>query len=328
MLRATPALISVLVATCVATLDNAYEGFPEPGKTVIPIGTHLYRITQFLGSGPKKRAYIAKRSKKAGVPQGQKYTPPADAGILWTEDPLPDEVVVKCSATDQEARKDKLVDEFRSLTFLNRLRSVRKPVGLYLSKQWKCFGDGDFVCQYLVMTKASDDLRKIVSRNSMKLKAPYVPGYHPRREGAEGFSFELFLSTFALSLIAELEKLHAVGLVHRDMSVKNVALDPHDPRLVTLIDMGSSSFLTKYTSISRIERMIKHDFGRVRRVSLQLLSEAIANNYPGDEVNSTMAELFPVINATSSKVELRVSLLRFLEREFPDVRYDGRIVYQ
>ena len=320
------ALISALSRD--ARSDRLYEGFPEAGHTLVHVGKEIYQITEFLGSGPKKRAYVARRTAKTPIAPDQLYMPPQETGILLDDIALPDEVVIKCSATDQRARKDKLISEFEALRFLNRLRSVRKPIGLYLSKQWKCFGEGEFVCQYLVMTKASDDLRKIIVKNSMGLRAPLVHDNLPADELMVGFSFELFLATFSLSLIGELEKLHAVGLVHRDMSIKNVALDQEDPRLVTLIDMGSSSFLTKYDSIHKIEKVIKHDFHRVRRVSLQLLAEAVSRSYHQEEVNSSMAHLFPVINDTTTMTELRISLLQYLKREHPDVRFDGKIVYQ
>ena len=309
--------------------EEGYEGFPDPGRSFVVVGNQMYKITDFLGAGPKKRAYRAKKVgpvlTKALV---QDYAFPAETGSLYPDLALPDEVVVKCSATDQPKRINKLEDEYKSLLFLNALRSVRKPIGLYLSRQWKCFDDSDYVCQYMVMTQASPDLQKLVTRNSLNLKPPVIQGVTDGPQSARGrYSFELFMATFALSLIGELEKLHAVGLVHRDMSVKNVALDPNDYTLVHLIDMGSSSFLTKYSgSLERVAKLVEHDFSRVKRVSMQLIAAGLSSVTPQADVSRN--DLYAIIGGTASQWGLRMALLDYLKKHFPSVRYDGRIVYQ
>jgi serine/threonine protein kinase len=306
--------------------EDGYEGFPIPGETVISVGGDLYKIKEFLGSGPKKRAYRAKRMKDGNEnAREQAYSYSREIGQLASGIVLPEELVVKCSATDQPKRINKLEDEFKSLLFLNRIKSVRKPVGLYLSKQWKCFEDSDFVCQYLVMTMASLDLQKLVSRNLLDLRSPVMTGFTPNRETGS-FSFELFLATFSLSLLAELEKLHAVGIVHRDISVKNVALDPSDKTLVHIIDLGSSSFLTKYSdSLHKLEGLVQHDFDRVKRVSLQLIELAAKESY--QEFYTSQNELAMKIASTNSLWGLRINLLSYLKEKFPAVQFDGKIVY-
>lgn len=306
--------------------EDGYEGFPIPGETVISVGDDLFKIKEHLGSGPKKRAYRAERMKAGDkdVPE-QAYSYPHETGKLFNDVALPDELVVKCSATDQRKRINKLEDEFKSLLFLNRIKSVRKPVGLYLSKQWKCFDDSEFVCQYLVMTMASYDMQKLVSRNLLDLRPPVMTGFTPNRNTGR-FSFELFLATFSLSLLTELEKLHAVGIVHRDISVKNVALDPSDNTLVHIIDLGSSSFLTKHSdSLEEIESLVNHDFRRVKRVSLQLIELAAKESY--QEFYTSQNELSMKIASTNSLWGLRISLLSYLKETFPAVQFDGKIVY-
>ena len=322
-------IVSVLLARCVSKNqgEDGYEGFPESGTSVVVVGHEFFEIVEFLGAGPKKRAYRARRLKER--PQRfdtQEYTIPLDLGSSVTDRLIPDEVVVKCSATDQPKRINKLEGEFKALTFLNRIQSVRKPVGLYLSKQWKCFDDSDFICQYMVMTMASLDIQKLIRQNMLGLRPPIVEGFAPK--ALHGImSFELFIASFGLCLMAELEKLHAVGLVHRDVSIKNVALDPSDKTLVYLIDLGSSSFLVKYAdSIPKVESLVKHDFDRVKRVCLQLIALAAAEAYEG--VDDSHNDLLRIIAATRSQWELRITLLSFLKLNFPSVQFDGRIIYQ
>jgi len=323
------AIFATIAAQAKKQGEDGYEGFPVPGKSHVVVGNQLYKITDYLGQGPKKRAY---RAKKVGpVPPrlpAQDYAFPSAVGETYMNYPLPDEVVVKCSATDQPKRKNKLEDEYQSLLFLNALRSVRKPIGLYLSKQWKCFDNADFVCQYMVMTQASPDLRKLIENNVLNLKPPMVEEVTDGAQSARGrHSFELFMATFALSLMGELEKLHAVGLVHRDMSVKNVALEPTDRTLVYLIDMGSSSFLTKYSSaVDKVERLVDRDFARVKRVAMQLISTALMA--ADKQADVTKNELYALLDTTASKWDLRMALLNYLQKRFPNVRFDGRIIYQ
>jgi serine/threonine protein kinase len=323
-MRLTTLLALAGHSICVKQGEHGYEGFPTPGETVIPIGGELYKIKDFLGAGPKKRAYRAQRIKSNDTLRSQVYTVPKEPGALYRGHALPDELVVKCSATDQPKRKNKLESEYKSLLFLNELRSVRKPIGLYLSRQWKCFDDSEFVCQYMAMTMASLDLQKIIGRHDADLKAPIIDRVAPKRRDGK-YSFELFMASFALSLIAELEKLHAVGLVHRDISFKNVALDPSDRSQVFLIDMGSSGFLLNY-SLEKVERLVKRDFLRVRRITMQLIEQGVMNAYP-EETDPATNELHMALENTETKWEIRMALLRFLKEKFPNVRYDGRVIY-
>jgi serine/threonine protein kinase len=308
--------------------EDGYEGFPVPGETVILVGRENYLVKDFLGAGPKKRAYRARRiTLENDKPTAQAYAYPQEPGTLLTDVDLTEEVVVKCSATDQIKRINKLEHEFKSLSYLNGIQSVRKPVGLYLSKQWRCFDDAEFICQYLVMTIATSDVQKLLAHDSLYLRSPQINGVVQPNEEAGRYSFELFLATFALSLVSELEKLHSVGLVHRDISVKNVALDPSDLSRVYLIDMGSSSFLSDYAStLGKVEDMVNHDFRRVKRVSLQLIAQAVQDL--DDTVDVTQHSLYSIIAGTTSIWEFRLRILAFLEEHHPSIKFDNRIIYQ
>ena len=311
---------------CIQQGQDGYEGFPIPGVTIVPVGAFRYRIEEFLGAGPKKRAYIARRVHNvAAIPEDQQYLAPKERGTHYPGQEIPEEVVIKCSATDQEKRKGKLEHEFQSLMYLNRIKSVRKPTVLYLSKRWDCFDEPGYVCQYLVMTKASSDLKKIIERNDADLRAPVISGAAPIRTDGK-YSFELFMATFALSLISELEKLHAVGIFHRDMSIKNVALDPKDKTKVFIIDLGSSKNVLTCSSAESAQRRAAADFARVKRVTVQLITIAVQKAYPPD-TDPLKSELCKTIDDSTNKWDLRIRLLKFLQEEFPGKIFDERVLY-
>jgi serine/threonine protein kinase len=311
---------------CIPQGQGGYEGFPIPGETIVPVGPFKYRIEEFLGAGPKKRAYTARRvPSNAVILPDQQYMPPKEHGMHDPGYEVPNEVVIKCSATDQEKRKGKLEHEFHALLSLNPIKSVRKPVVLYLSKRWDCFDEPGYVCQYLVMTKASSDLKKIIERNEAELRAPVVNGVAPLRTDGK-YSFELFMATFALSLMSELEKLHAVGLFHRDMSIKNVALDPKDKTKVFIIDLGSSKNALTCNSVDSVERRAAADFARVKRVTVQLISIAVRHAYPPD-TDPLQSDLCKTVADSASKWDLRIRLLNYLKEEFPRQIFDERVLY-
>ena len=308
--------------------EKQFSGFPDVGS-IIPVGKFKYKIVEYLGSGPKKRAFFAdKVADDADIPQDQLYICPIEMGTVASHVEFPDSVVLKASATNERKRVDKLEYEYKHLIYLNEIRSVKKPLVLYLSNQWKCIEGSDFTCQYLVMTKASFDIHKSVTRRLLNLRAPLIPGHVSDSEGFGVHSFELFLATFTLSFIGEVEKLHAVGIIHGDLSPVNVALDPTDNTLVHIIDLGSSRFMDKYVfALSRLEWHIKHDFDRVKSVALRLLNSAVHMHYP-DEVLPSGNPLYSLISGSQTKGELRVKLLSYLKNEFPKIVFDGRIIYR
>ena len=320
--------ISFFAGLCIGTAGHTPSfrpGFPQVGY-ILPIGSDKYVIDEYLGSGPKKRTFLASKvAKETAIPPSQTYTAPRRIGRTAQLAELPDRVIMKFSSTDIPERVNKLETEYESLAFLNSLQSVRKPLGIYLSRQWKCVEGSDYVCQYLVMTLASPDLSNLVKGNLLKLRAPMLTGVEPPDFDGT-MSFEIFLATYALALMTELEKLHAVGLVHSDISLSNVALDPEDYTHVEIIDLGSSRFLLPYASTEKVEQLIKRDFDRVKRIALQATELAIRLRF-GSGVDPMHSLLYGSVKSTLSKVELRMSLLRFLDAAHPGVRFDGKVIY-
>ena len=300
-------------------------GFPDL-EAIVPIGHAKFFVEAHIGSGLKTRTYLAsKRTETTAVPAAQGYQPPATSGLVTPRLALPEQVVIKCMSMDARARVNQLEIEYMALTFLNSVDPARKQRALYLSPKWTCIEEPESVCQYLVTTRSSPDIGTLVKGNLLNLKAPVVEGVAPTMS-AGLYSFEVFIATFSLALMSELDQIHGYGLAHGDVSTTTVALDFLHNNHVQFSDLSSSKFLHWESEILIADGLVKRDFKRVRIVATQLIEMAIKQRY-ATTMTPLDCPIYKAITGAQNKSELRGVLLNYLESGQPSIKFEGRVIY-
>jgi serine/threonine protein kinase len=273
--------------------------FPSPSRSVLPVGDSSYLIMKFIDQGSSTRVFVAQRIDSANeVAPGVEYFPPTVGGMKAPDVQIPTQVAVKCLSTNDGRLLRLMQNEFQVYLKLNLVESVRKPLGYYISPQWECGNDENpFTCQYLVMSRASRDMDRLVSRNFFKLKPPILRGVEEISDTDGLYSFELFLATYGLALLAELRKLHASGIVHADIRTCNIAIDPKDHRSPFLLDVGLSKFLDDYPDETQRAELQERDRSRVAYVLISLIENRCKRIY-GDGQLARQNDLYSALKTS------------------------------
>lgn len=301
--------------------------FPKIWESIITVADEKYQITEYLGAGHNKQAFVGKLlSRSIEGSTNQEYRIPRGGGVRYEGLTLPSEIVVKCLAAKDPTRFDKLESEFRRLTFLNRITTINKPTGYFLSDKWRCGEELRHVCQYLVMTRAGPDVHKVISKKMHGIKPVLLDDAPLRERRGDKYSFEVWLITMGLTLIDELEALHKAGVVHGDVRTLNVALDPVDRSKVFLIDFGSAKFLRHASDSARDENLKLADFNRVKSVMQKLIIDSVRENHGRDD-QCEQSKLYRELESAQSGTHLKSLLHSLLQNEFPQALYQGKIIY-
>ena len=307
------------------------DRFPQIDINILPVGDQFYRIRKYLDLGSSTRVYVAKREVGVSrIPADQRYRPPNTPGILLEGMTLPDEMVIKCLSTNVSRLLSSISNEIEVFRKLNPVQTVRTPRGFYLSPRWRCNDNTNYECRYLAMTLENHDIQRSVSRNELKLRHPVLIGMAcPHSAVGDIYSFEVFIASFGLALIAELGRLHEAGFVHGDVRVPNIAVDKSDRGRVCLLDVGASKVLNNYDNVRDRETLKLHDFDQVPRLLLRLVSGRVRRSY-GVGVSLKTSRLYHQLDRVSKhgRERLVALLTSILQQQYGETRLEDRIIYK
>ena len=300
------------------------QRFPQPGKTVLPVGPYLFEIVRYLDMGSSTRVFLAhKLTAESRIPDGQEYMPPNEPGKSL-EAGVPDDIVIKCLSTNGEKLLYSIENEFRIFSELNNQTSIKKPLGLYLSPRWKC-RNGASSCQYIAMTFANSDVDRLISRGELRLKPPIVLGADiPRGLGI--YSFEVFWLSLGISLVDIIRKLHEAGFAHGDVRACNIALEAPKNDEVVLLDVGASKILSQFPLEVDRQKFKDRDFRQIAVLLEKLITREMVSAYRTPSVSILANDLTGMTSFGSQ--QLRTLFETLLRERYGICRSSPGILYK
>ena len=320
------ALLLIPVALCsVAGKFPDSLRFPRAGRSIIPVRNAKYNLVEFLDFGSSTRVFLARLVPQwTEAPYDQTYQVPSIPGKVAEGQVLPDEVVIKFISSASSRLLHSIENEFDVYLKLNAVTTVRKPLGFYLSPRWRCNLVGTHMCQYIVMTRSTRDIERLIGKNFFKLEAPKLDGL-PTPQLPDGLhSFEIFVASFMLNLHDELVKLHAAGFAHGDVRSCNIAVDHETHEHIFLIDVGAAFILSELADNLERKRRIDHDLGQLPSFLQKLVRQWVRKVYR-DRALAHLSPLFRLgVQLDGNAPALRETLLGFLSER--GVIYEGKLI--